>query len=368
MKRLLLTFIILSLTNASEAVDIRVGILNSEESVKIIATGYMDIIDLSTNEIVLTTYGWPGGFIKATQVGLEMKDVGVINGSVLLKPIVGAKTLVNGNRYRGELEIQKNGNGVKVINVIDLEEYLYGILKNEMSAKAPIESLKAQAIIARTFALANLKKHEQEGYNLCPKIHCQVYKGMDTETDNIISAVDSTRGQILTYDGEIAQTFYHSCCGGVTADALSVWGKDIPYLKEVYDPFCKKSNDIWTYTISLNEIQNRFNIGNISSIYPDSKNSGGRVNNIVIEHTNGVATIPCNKFRLMLGSDKIWSTMLTISRNGAQVTFQGKGKGHGVGLCQRGAVAMGELGYNYKQILGFYYPGVYLRSIVFEEE
>lgn len=368
MKRLLFTLIILSLTRYGEAIDIRVGILNGDESVKISATGYMDIIDLSTNEIVSTTYGWPGGVVKATQQGLELKDIGVFN-PVLLKPIVGAVAVVNGNRYRGEFEIQKNGNGVKVINVIDLEEYLYGILKSEMSAKAPIESLKAQAVIARTFALANLKKHEQEGYNLCPKIHCQVYKGMDTETEKIISAVDATKGQILTYDGDIAQTLYHAWCGGVTASANSVWGQDISYLTEVYDPFCGKiSNNGWSYTISLDELKNILNIGNISSIYTDSKSNGTRVNNIIIEHTNGVSTIAGNKFRLMIGSDKIWSTMLTIVRNGDKVTFQGKGKGHGVGLCQRGAVAMGELGYNYKQILGFYYPGVYLRSIIFEEE
>ncbi len=366
---LLFILTILSLTAGySEAVNIRIGLINSAESVKISATGYMDIIDLSTNEIILTTYGLPGGFVKTTPEGFEVKGAGVFTKPVLLKPIVGAKALVNGSRYRGELEIQKNGHGIKVINVIDLEEYLYGVLKCEMSAKAPLEALKAQAIIARTFALANLKKHEQEGYNLCPNIHCQVYKGMDAETDNIIEAVDSTKGQILTYDGEIAQTFYHSSCGGVTAEALSVWGKDIPYLKEIYDPFCKASNDNWNYTISLSAIQNILNIGNISSIYTDGKGSGGRAKNIIIEHTSGKTTIAASKFRLMLGSDKIWSTMLTIVKNGDKVTFQGKGKGHAVGLCQKGAVSMGTLGYNYKQILGFYYPGVYLRSIIFEEE
>lgn len=243
-----------------------------------------------------------------------------------------------------------------------------------MSDKAPIEALKAQAVIARTFALANLEKHKEEGYNLCHKIHCQVYKGMDTETEKVINAVNSTHAQILTYNGDIAQTFYHAWCGGMTANSGSVWGKNISYLKGTHDPFCRKlGNKCWRCSFSLNEIKNilnknGFNIGNISSIYPTSKGSGGRVNKIVIKHSNGISTVSSNKFRLMVGSNKIWSTIFTIKRNGNRVIFQGRGKGHGVGLCQRGAVMMGKLGYNYKQILGFYYSGVSLRSIIFEEE
>jgi len=282
--------------------------------------------------------------------------------------------LVNGNRYRGEIEVRINGDEIKVINIIDLEEYLYGILKNEMSRTAPIEALKAQAVIARTFTLANLKKHEKEGYNLCSKIHCQVYKGVDTETDTIIQAVNSTKGQVLTYNGDIAKTFYHAWCGGITADAESVWGENIDYLKEVYDPFCgKMDNKNWSCTFSLAEIEailnrNGFNIGNIYSIYPGSHSNCGRVKELVINHTNGITTISSNKFRLMVGSDKIWSTLFTIRVNGGKVTFEGRGKGHGVGLCQQGAIMMAELGYNYKQILGFYYPGVYLSSVIFNGE
>ncbi len=369
MKKIILTLLILCLNRYAEAIDIRVGIINGKESVSLSATGYMDLIDLSTNEIILTTYIWKDGFIKATQEGLEVKDKGVFSSPILLKPIVSANVLVNGNRYRGEIEIGRNGNEVKIINIVDLEEYLYGVLKNEMSDKAPMEALKAQAVIARTFALANLKKHETEGYNLCQKVHCQVYKGMDTETKNVINAVDATQGQVLTYNGDIANTFYHAWCGGMTVNPISVWGQKISYLTEVYDPFCRNiANKEWEYIISLNELQNIFNTGNISSIYIDSKNEGGRVNNVVIKHTNGLTTIPSHKFRSMIGSDKIWSTNFTIKSNGDKVVFQGRGKGHGVGLCQRGAVAMAELGYNYKQILGFYYQGVYLRSIIFEEE
>lgn len=365
----LIILTVLVLSRYAEAIDIRVGIINGKESVSLSATGYMDLIDLATNEIILTTYGWKNGFIKATQEGLEVKDKGVFSSPILLKPIVGANVLVNGNKYRGEIEIRRNRNEIRIINIIDLEKYLYGVLKNEMSAKAPIEALKAQAVIARTFALTNLKKHEAEGYHLCQKVHCQVYKGMDTEAESVIKAVDATQGQVLTYNGEIANTLYHAWCGGMTANPNSVWGQNISYLNEVYDPFCKNTaNKEWKYIISLNELQNIFNTGNISSIYIDSKNEGGRVNNVIINHTNGLTTIPSHKFRSMVGFDKIWSTMFTIKSNGDKAVFQGKGKGHGVGLCQKGAIAMAELGYNYKQILGFYYQGVYLRSIIFEEK
>ncbi|MEW6096289.1 MAG: SpoIID/LytB domain-containing protein [bacterium] len=375
MKRIFFIILIILISiRYSDAIDIRVGIINGKEPVNFGATGYMDLIDLSTNEIILTTYGLGNGSIRANQNGLEVKDVGTFRGTFLLKPIVGAKALVNGNKYRGEIEVEINGDEIKVINVIDLEEYLYGVIKNEMSSNAPMEALKAQAVIARTFALANLKKHEEEGYNLCSKVHCQVYKGMDTETDSVINAVNSTQAQVLTYNGEIAKIFYHAWCGGITADASSVWGQDISYLKEVPDPFCRKlGNNGWQYTFALNEIKdilnkNGFNIGNISSIYEGSKSKSERVNEVVIIHTNGTTAISSNKFRLMVGPDKIWSTLFTIRRNGNKVTFQGRGKGHGVGLCQQGAIMMGKLGYNYKQILGFYYPGIYLRSVIFEEE
>lgn len=376
MKRIFLIIIILSLSKSAEAIKIRIGIINGEELVSLGVTGYVEIIDPLLNQIILTTYGGKNSLIKTSGEELKVEGREITSKHLLLKPIVGAKAVVNGNRYRGEIEIVKNGHKVKVINIIDLEEYLYGVLKNEMTDKAPIESLKAQAVIARTFAVANLKKHEKEdGYNLCSTTHCQVYKGMDTETDNIIKAVNETKGQILTYNGAVAEVFYHAWCGGITASAKSVWGRDISYLTEVYDPFCKKMypNDEWTYTLSLNEIKNimnrnGLNIGEISSLETGAKGNGGRVNEVIIRHTNGVDTISSNKLRLLLGSDKIWSTIFTISSNGNRVTFQGKGKGHGVGLCQRGAVTMGELGYNYKQILGFYYPGLYLSSIISEEE
>jgi len=376
MKRILLIFIILSLSNFCEAINIRVGIINGEESVTFGATGYMDIIDLSTSKIIRTIYGWKNCFIRVTNEGLMVEGIGVVSNYLLLKPIVEAKAIVNGNKYRGEIEIAGDGNKVKVINLIDLEEYLYGVLKNEMTDKAPIESLKAQAVVARTFAVANLKKHEKEdGYNLCSKIHCQIYKGMDTETENVIKAVDATKGQVLTYNGDIAEAFYHAWCGGVTTNANSVWGPNISYLTGGYDPFCKKMypNDEWEYTLSLEEIKNILNrnglhLDNISSIEVGSKDNSGRVNELIITSTKGVTTISANKFRSLAGSDKIWSTLFSLINNGNKVTFKGRGKGHGVGLCQRGAIAMGELGYNYKQILGFYYPGVYLRSIIFEEE
>lgn len=374
MKKRVFLIMLLAFIRYAEAIDIRVGIINGEKLINISATGYIDLIDLSTNEIILTTYGWKDGYIKWNQNSLEVKDVGVVNGPILLKPILGANIVVNRNRYRGKIEIGVNGNEIKVINIIDLEEYLYGVIKNEMSDKVPIEALKAQAVIARTFAIANLEKHKEQGYSLCNKIHCQVYKGMDTETDKVINAVNSTSGQILTYNGDIALTLYHANCGGITANSEAVWGRNIPYLTEVYDPFCRKlSNEEWRYTVSLKEIKdilnkNGLNIGNISSISPRSNNSGDRVNELAIEHSNGISTISSNKFRLMIDSTKIWSTIFTIKRDKDSLTFQGRGKGHGVGLCQKGAVMMGELGYNYKQILGFYYPGVCLRSIIFEEE
>lgn len=372
MKKLQILIIIALLLCSSigECLTIRIGLINDESSVKLSATGYCELLDLESNKTVLTTYYWSDGFVESTSTGLNIKGLCTIKGPLLLRPIAGSMSRVNGIPYRGEIEIIKTKHGLCVINVIELEEYLYGVIESEIDKDAPLEALKAQAVIARSFALANLSKHKNEGYNLCPYTHCQVYKGVRAETPRVIEAVDATRGQVITYGDDVAQTFYHSSCGGQTSDAKSVWGIDLPYLQGINCPFCGKASKslYWQATIKLSDIQailnkNGLRIGDIYSF--STVRSGIRIKTLIIEHSSGITEIEGHKFRSMLGSTRIWSTNFDITKNGDSITFRGIGKGHGVGLCQWGARVMGELGYNYKQILGFYYSSAYLRTVTF---
>lgn len=374
-----LFFIIITLfilPRGGEGFVLRIGLINDQSSVKLSTTGYCDLIDLSTDKVILTTYGWMDGLVEVRGNGLFIRGLNIIRGPLLIRPIIGAIARVNQKPYRGEIEVARTEAGLQVVNIIDLEEYLYGILKCEMDVNAPLEALKAQAVIARTFALANINKHKDRGYHLCDSIHCQVYEGVRAEDPIVIKAVDSTSGQVLTYGEEMAQTFYHASCGGWTADALSVWAMEIPYLHGVACPFCQRASKshYWQTTFKITDIQKALNrnglkTGEISALIPVSSNPGRqRAETIIIQHSQGETKINSNKFRLLLGSTRIWSTNFSVVKGEHTITFRGIGKGHGVGLCQWGARVMADLGYNYKQILGFYYPGLYLRSIVFEED
>jgi stage II sporulation protein D len=258
-----------------------------------------------------------------------------------------------------------------VVNIVDLEQYLYGVLKCEMSDNFPIEALKAQAIIARTFALSNLKKHQDKGYHLCPGVCCQVYNGVSAESKITTMAVDQTCSFVLSYENNLAKTFYHSCCGGKTAPFIWKEPSETPYLQIKNCLFCnhpRNSNYSWTQRISFYEIQKAFSTGEITSISIKDYDESGRAKNILIQHSTGNSIINTNKFRNIMGYTRVKSTLFTLQNDGQGVVFDGKGYGHGVGLCQWGARGMAEAGYSFKEILGFYYSGVCLQKIVFEGE
>ena len=145
----------------------------------------------------------------------------------------GSGVVVDGVKYKGALVIERNGNGLNLVNKVDVEEYLKGVLKSEMSPSWPKEALKAQAVLARTYTLAS-KKHG--AYDICDETHCQVYRGTADESPAITQAVNETKGQILTYGGAPAQTFFFSDSGGMTTSSQSVWGGVVPYLTPKADP------------------------------------------------------------------------------------------------------------------------------------
>jgi len=372
LSRILCLLIILLSSITADAFLLRVGLKESVSKVTVSATSYFDLIDMHTNRVILTTYGWRNYRIEAENGGLSVEGVGTFYGPIILAPISNASGKVDDRAYRGKLEISRtNGSRIMVVNIVDLEEYLYGVVKSEMSESFPIEALKAQAIIARTFALSNLKKHQDKGYHLCPTVCCQVYKGVSAESKITTAAVDQTLSLVLSYEGSLARTYYHSCCGGKTAPFI--WNKqgETSYLQSKNCPFCnhaRNSSYSWTQRISFYEIQKAFNTGKITNISVNEYDESGRAKTILICHGAGNSTINTNKFRNIMGYTRVKSTLFTLHNDGQGVVFNGKGYGHGVGLCQWGARGMAEAGYSFKEILGFYYSGVCLQKIVFEGE
>ncbi len=140
---------------------------------------------------------------------------------------------LNGKYYRGSIKLIKNNNNYYIINRVSLEEYLYGVVPKEIPSSAPLEALKAQAIVSRSYSLSNLNKHIKDGYNLCDSTHCQVYGGYSAEKDSTNTAVDKTKGMILEYNDRAVDAVFHSSSGGHTESSENVWGTKIPYLVAV---------------------------------------------------------------------------------------------------------------------------------------
>jgi stage II sporulation protein D len=237
------------------------------------------------------------------------------------------------------------------------------VIKWEISPSWPLEAVKAQAIVARSFAYANIGRHGEEGYDLCRSQHCQVYGGVESEDPRATMAVNLTRGKVITLGGKLINSIYHATCGGGTADASLVWGgKDLWYLRGVRCRFCRYSpHHYWSCRISIEEIEGALrkkglDVGKVRAIYPVKRDRFGRIQKLVIIHSKGRDVMGANAFRLAIGPEKVRSTLFTLQRSSDYFFFNGRGWGHGVGMCQWGAKGMAEDGFDYLDIIHHYYP------------
>lgn len=274
--------------------------------------------------------------------------------------------LVNNKIYRGNIIISPYAKGNNIINELKLEDYLKGILPKETSASWNLETLKAQAVISRTYALKNIGRHYKQGFDVCSQVHCQVYGGASCESKNTNKAVVKTSGEVVLYNDKLAQTFFHSSCGGHTEDPKYVWQwkTETPiYLKGMKDDYCKDNpHQNWTVSLSESAIREKlvkagYKTGKIKNISTSGTTTAKAAKEIIIKHSKGTLKLNSYTFRCAVSADKIKSTLITgIERKNNSFIFKGKGWGHKIGLCQWGAKAMGDKGSSYKEILAFYYP------------
>lgn len=276
---------------------------------------------------------------------------------------------LNGRPFRGKIEVMKEQKALLVVNELPLELYVAGIINNEISSKWPMEAVKAQAVIARTYALYQKKKKGSELYHLEGTVAGQVYSGSQVEDELSFQAVHETLGEALEYNGEIALTVYHSNGGGVTEDAKNVWGKDFPYLKSVKSQFDEDSpNCYWVLIISQQSVESAlrgagYSVYELREITPLYKTPSNRITRLRVRGGNGDIEISGEDLRKAVGYEKLKSTMFTLELAGGSFVFKGKGAGHGVGLSQWGAKGMAEKGYSYGDILKHFYPGTKLERL-----
>ncbi|MDD5259504.1 MAG: SpoIID/LytB domain-containing protein, partial [bacterium] len=304
--------------------------------------------------------------------------------------------------YRGELEISVHeSKGLNLVNVVNLEEYLYSVLPSEMISSWPMEALKAQAVIARGEAWYKknyYQPHKASGYDVCDSQHCQVYSGVKSENKRAREAVESTRGELPVYRGKIAHTLYSSNCGGHTQSSseLKGWG-DEPYLKRVPDSaqgrfpetnmeldnwlkhepdvychlpkYCYPAEFRWARIFKREDLETRLNkdyaCGKIKAIIPKIRSKSGHINALLIKGTKKDLLIEKEHLiRQAIGLGFLRSTLFLVeAKMGSSslpesFTFYGGGWGHGVGMCQTGAAGMAEQGNDYQAILKHYYKGL----------
>jgi len=264
--------------------------------------------------------------------------------------------LVVGLRYSGNIEIWKGTGGLYLINELPIEDYVKEVVMAEVGSNWEMEALKAQAILSRTYAVYQKRLNGSSLFHITSSVLHQVYKGNNSDA-RVAYAVEETAGEILTFNSSLIEPFYHSTCGGRTENPENVFGKSYPYLRSV-ESNCELSPLwVWDRKIPLSEIEEALNISEIKEMTIKSYTSTRRVKEITLIYNSGTATIKANDLRKALGWSRLPSTYFTIAQNGDSIVFEGRGYGHGVGLCQWSALQMARDGKNHKEILSFFYPG-----------
>ena len=443
--------LILSWTFEAEARDVYVRLSNSGSYSIGITQGMLTMTDAEGR---LANLG------ESAQISVSGGYVSIMGNTFLMPVRISGSGLLQfkGRTYRGAFLITQKGG---LLNVLDVEQYLCGVLPAEVGANWHNQALRTQAICARTYVLKQSMNRADKGYDVVDTDADQVYKGAGVETAKTNQAVSSTAGEVLTYGKELAFTYFHSDSGGHTADISDVWGQNIPYLTGVPEIVNYKSPvSVWNAKISAAKIQSAVkkvtgsDIGTVSEVQVSEVDDGGRAITMTFIGSNGSRSMKASQFRLAVDPRTLKSTMFTpsggafrvnntttpsglvtqrkpqdsaneltfeeeqglakmtsegvftstelidmlsnpdkrkkyyqtglgrggnkssapakkprskygysIEKSGNDFIFYGRGWGHGVGMCQWGAMAMAEQGYSAEKILAHYYPGTSVRKI-----
>jgi stage II sporulation protein D len=277
---------------------------------------------------------------------------------------------VNGRDYPAVIEVVKTGDGLAIVNVLRLEDYLVGVLRAETSDKWPGETLRAQAIAARTYAAYHRALNAAKPYHIVASTTHQMYTGVVPASSPLWAAVRDTAGQVLLWDGELFPAFYHSASGGYTEDPRIVFGaRNMPALRAIRDEYSMAAPySSWTLDLRLADLseilrRNGFDVGSVTAIEIIERTPSLRVAMLRVRGPRGTVQLRGNEFRRMVGYEAVRSTLFAVALDAGVARFAGRGYGHGVGMSQWGAKGMAEQGYTAEKILEYYYPGTTIGSL-----
>jgi len=334
-------------------------------------------------------------------LGLPLRLAPPEGGTTALQDITGHWDKRTTREYRGEIEIRRDGaGGLNVINIVDIESYLRGVVPSEMPAKYPLEALRAQAVAARGQALIKGGRHDAEGFDLCATQHCQVYGGATSEDPRSDQAVASTAGEVVVYNGRLADTLYSSTCGGHTANNEDYWQQQqaVPYLRGVgdfesasgglafplsgealkqylrYAPrvncyqsrYAKSDKIRWWLTMTRRQMQEKLaalgEFGDLLDVRVTARAESGMVRKVTVIGSRKLMPVSGGEaIRKALGLQSATFVIESYREKPEDLPvvfiIYGAGWGHQVGMCQVGAAGLAEEGWDYRRILEKYYQG-----------
>nr|WP_245619116.1 SpoIID/LytB domain-containing protein [Deinococcus marmoris] len=298
---------------------------------------------------------------------LTLNGRGAGNSTLYLPPSPGSMVEIAGKPYRGGVLLRVQDGGVQGVNVVDIEDYLRGVVPAEMPASWPAAALNAQAVIARTYVAARI--NPAAPYDTCATESCQVYPGLKAEKAEATAAIAATRAQVIAYAGRPASTYFSSDSGGFTASSAEVWGTALPYLRAQADPYSAGSPRAgWRIEVTAAQVQTtaaRYGarVGSLRAVTITRLSPSGRPEEITVRGDGGTARITganAGGFVRSLGAPGTRVTLSGLSGGQGALVLSGSGAGHGVGLSQYGALGLAKAGQDHLKILGFYYPGTSL--------
>ncbi|HJV56148.1 MAG TPA: SpoIID/LytB domain-containing protein [Methylomirabilota bacterium] len=361
----LLLSVLLSAGPALAAGDIRVAIGEGLRTIEV-GGGPMMVSDLTGRSVVNDSPTW----LRATLKNGVIEVAGRRVDGLRLAPADVGFLRVNNREYPGALEIMKGGDGLTLVNELPLEDYLAGAVKAEAGDKMPLEMLKAQAIVARTYAAYHRRLNAEKAYHLVASTLNQQYVGRVPADSVVWTAVRETAGQVLLWQGELFPAFYHTDSGGYTEDPRVVFAaSNMPALKPVRVEFPSESpHQRWRLELPLAELsaallRGGISIGRVVALDVLERSVSLRVARIAVRGTAGTVTLRGNDLRRLVGYDTLKSTLFAVAVVGPMARFVGRGYGHGVGLDQWSAKTMADQGYAAQRIVLYYYPGATLSTL-----
>lgn len=323
-------------------------------------------------KILVWKKNYPAGcLVRCAPGGLYVNDVFLEADEFNIVMDKNTLATVRGKKWHGAMLVRKTGRQtLMLVNVLPVEEYVEGVVENEVPTSWPLAALKAQAIASRTFSVFRMLAARDKPYDVRPNF--QSYAIPQKKAEMVARAVEETRGVVMVYKGRVFPSFYHGMCGGVTDYAGNNWNYPFKFPENVqYCKFCSENVEkaTWTCSFAIGEVERKLKaagcrVADIIDIEPYKVSTvSERATEFAVYSRLETMHIRTNALREALGFHNLKSNYFKIRKKDGRFIFIGLGRGHGAGMCQHGARAMAESGDSFETILKYYYPGVDFRKV-----